>query len=322
MVKAVQVEHLIKAHMDRDEDKFRLLVRQIASKETKKISEDLIGAMDSASKGLPQMDLGLLSSEGLEYWEEKELTLADLIVSEKVRESLDAIVLEHDKKEVLVSQGLSNIRKILLVGGSGTGKTMTASVLATELGLVFGKTQLDRIIDSHMGVTTQRLKRIFDRIGQHKAVYLFDEIDSLVEQRGAVGKVEGEMRRIVNSFLQYLDDDCSESIIIGTTNDFDVIDKAIIRRFDEVIYYDLPDGEQIGRLLGIHLPVELGVEDKEIIVSAMGGLSHANIELISKKVHKESVLHGREITRDRLCELAVERRGLMGNEKNKKGKVV
>ena len=132
-----------------------------------------------------------------------------------------------------------NRRKRLIEGKPGTGKTMTASVIASEVSLPLYTIQVDKLVNKFMGETSARLRQIFDSMETQQGVYLFDEFDAIGADRSLDNEV-GEMRRILNSFLQFIEQDASDSIIIAATNNQKILDQALFRRFDDVLHYDLP----------------------------------------------------------------------------------
>ena len=138
------------------------------------------------------------------------------------------------------------------MGPPGTGKTLTASVLAGELGLPLLQVRLDGLITKFMGETAAKLRQVFDATGKTRGVYFFDEFDAIGSQRGLANDV-GEIRRVLNSFLQMIEQDRSHSLVIAATNHPDLLDTALFRRFDDVLHYDLPDQTQIAALLKARL---------------------------------------------------------------------
>lgn len=132
----------------------------------------------------------------------------------------------------------------MLIGPPETGKTLTASVLASELGLPLFIVKLESLMTKYMGETAGKLRLIFDAIQQTRGVYLFDEFDSIGSQRGNTNDV-GEIRRVLNSFLQMIEQDTSDSLLIAATNHSELLDHALFRRFDDLIEYDLPEKKEI-----------------------------------------------------------------------------
>ena len=170
---------------------------------------------------------------------------------------------------------------------------MTASVLAKEFNLPFFVVRTEKVVTKFMGETGQKLGRIFDFISEVPAVYLFDEFDAIGSQRGMDNEV-GEQRRILNTFLQLLERDDSDSFIIAATNSIESIDKAMFRRFDDVIEYHLPDREQRLALLHEYLYAAKDL-DFALAESLFEGMSHAEIKMLCSDIFKESLLNDKKI---------------------------
>lgn len=242
MATADQILSLIRNHINNDDAQFRKVALQISAVEARSghaiiartIQELLrqkntsLGTVHLVSKNKEVDDLLLQ----LDTCDDRK----SLILTNSVEEKLERIIKEYLKKETLKKYGLVNRRKLLLYGASGTGKTMTASVLAKEFNLPFFVVRTEKVVTKFMGETGQKLGRIFDFISEVPAVYLFDEFDAIGSQRGMDNEV-GEQRRILNTFLQLLERDDSDSFIIAATNSIESIDKAMFRRFDDVIEY-------------------------------------------------------------------------------------
>ena len=163
------------------------------------------------------------------------------------------------------------------MGPPGTGKTMTASVLAGELGLPLFQVRLDGLITKYMGETAAKLRQVFEATDRTRGVYFFDEFDAIGSQRGLANDV-GEIRRILNSFLQMIEQDASHSLILAATNHPEILDHALFRRFDDMLHYQLPDEAHIASLLKSRLARKAvkGVSWKRLGKHALG-LSYAEI---------------------------------------------
>ncbi|WP_346747718.1 AAA family ATPase [Prevotella jejuni] len=299
MATADQILSLIRNHINNDDAQFRKVALQISAVEARNghaiiartIQELLrqkntsLGTIRLVSKNKDVDDLLLQ----LDTCDDRK----SLILSKSVEEKLERIIKEYLKKETLKKYGLVNRRKLLLYGASGTGKTMTASVLAKEFNLPFFVVRTERVVTKFMGETGQKLGRIFDFISEVPAVYLFDEFDAIGSQRGMDNEV-GEQRRILNTFLQLLERDDSDSFIIAATNSIESIDKAMFRRFDDVIEYSLPDREQRLALLHEHLYAAKDL-DFALAESLFEGMSHAEIKMLCSDIFKESLLNDKKI---------------------------
>ena len=299
MATADQILSLIRNHLNNDDTQFRKVALQISAVEARSghaivartIQELLnqkktsLGTVRLVSKNKDIDDL-LLQVDTYD-------DLTSLVLSQELKEKLDRVIKEYLKKETLSKYGLANRRKLLLYGASGTGKTMTASALAKEFNLPFFIVRTEKVVTKFMGETGQKLGRIFDFINEVPAVYLFDEFDAIGSQRGMDNEV-GEQRRILNTFLQLLERDDSDSFIIAATNSIESIDKAMFRRFDDVIEYKLPDTEQRLALLREYLYTAKDL-DFSSAESLFDGMSHAEIKMVCSDIFKESLLNDRKI---------------------------
>ena len=299
MATADQILSLIRNHLNNDDTQFRKVALQISAVEARSghaivartIQELLnqkktsLGTVRLVSKNKDIDDL-LLQVDTYD-------DMTSLVLCQELKEKLDRVIKEYLKKETLSKYGLANRRKLLLYGASGTGKTMTASALAKEFNLPFFVVRTEKVVTKFMGETGQKLGRIFDFINEVPAVYLFDEFDAIGSQRGMDNEV-GEQRRILNTFLQLLERDDSDSFIIAATNSIESIDKAMFRRFDDVIEYKLPDTEQRLALLREYLYTAKDL-DFSSAESLFDGMSHAEIKMVCSDIFKESLLNDKKI---------------------------
>lgn len=214
---------------------------------------------------------------------------------------------EYRNRNKLISYGLTNRRKILIEGNPGTGKTLTASIIASELSLPLYTVQMDKLVTKFMGETSAKLRQVFDSIESNVGVYLFDEFDAIGADRSLDNEV-GEMRRILNSFLQFIEQDGSESIIIAATNNQRLLDQALFRRFDDVLHYMLPTHMEIKRLLEYKIKsYDENFTIPKDVIKAADGLSHAEIARVCDDAIKNSILNDESITDKIIISLLNER---------------
>lgn len=191
---------------------------------------------------------------------------------------------------------------------------MTASVIATELDLPLFVVQTDKLITKYLGETSVRLRQIFDTIASNRAVYLFDEFDAIGADRSRDNEV-GEMRRILNSFLQFIEADVSESIIIAATNNRKMLDQALFRRFDDALHYGLPTVAEVKHLV----TNRTGAYDATFTISdqtaaELSQLCQADITRLCEDAVKESLLNDSALS-DKLFEsLGAERLSVYRDE--------
>jgi SpoVK/Ycf46/Vps4 family AAA+-type ATPase len=324
MATAEQLKALLKSHIQGDEPHFYAVAMQMAAEEARqghtKIAHELRALIDEAktharpvetprSPILIAQPRGELS--GLLSVSYPKLRLADMILDKQVAHRLNRVIKEQRGIERIRSFGLRPRRKLLLVGPPGTGKTMSAGVIAGELSLPLFIVRLDSLITKYMGETSAKLRLIFDSITQVRGVYLFDEFDSIGSKRTSTNDV-GEIRRVLNSFLQFIEQDTSDSLILAATNHPTLLDHALFRRFDDVIEYGMPQKVYVTKLLQAKLATikKAQINWKQITKLALG-LSYADITRACEEAIKDVILHGRSTlrTKDVLQPLA-ERRAI------------
>ena len=222
--------------------------------------------------------------------------------------------MEYRNRVKLNSFGLMNRRKILIEGKPGTGKTMTASVIASELTLPLYTVQVDKLVTKFMGETSARLRQIFDNMEIQQGIYLFDEFDAIGADRSLDNEV-GEMRRILNSFLQFIEQDSSDSIIIAATNNQKMLDQALFRRFDDVLHYDLPGQSEINRLIKKKIETyDSNYKVSQRLLEVALGLSQAEISRACDDAIKISILDDCDISESTLMSLLQERHDIYASK--------
>ena len=168
--------------------------------------------------------------------------------------------------------------------------------------------RLDSIITKFMGETAAKLRLIFDALVETRGVYLFDEVDALAGDRAAPNDV-GEIRRVLNSFLQFLEEDASDSVIVAATNHPGLLDSALFRRFDTMMDFALPDEKSIQTVIENRLALfSTSNLSWRRVISAAQRLSHAEIATAAENAAKRTVLAGRaRIRTDDLVSALAER---------------
>lgn len=321
MASSDQLKALLKSHASRDDEQFYAVAMQVAAHEAKlghgKLAMDLRDIIDSAKTRLVQEPSGKLLPIGKPRGELANLLsvtypknrLNEMVLDEQALTQLMRVLKEQQSLARIKEHGLSPRRKLLLVGPPGTGKTMTASALAGELGIPLFLVRLDALITKFMGETSAKLRQVFDAIAEIRGVYFFDEFDAIGSQRGLANDV-GEIRRVLNSFLQMIEHDHSNSLIIAATNHPEILDYALFRRFDDVVEYHLPTSEQAIDLiqcrLGSFAPKPFSKKD---IGPKAQGLSHADICRASDDTIKDAIMADcGQIQMTVLCNALEERR--------------
>lgn len=307
MATADQLKAMLRSYVEGDGEQFLTISMQVAAHAARKgqsrLAQELRELIDQAK--LRTSQLGMRSSvpiarpvgelADLIHASYPKTRLSDMILSRSARLSLDRVLTEYRQQDKLRSHGMSARRKLLMVGPPGSGKTMTAAALAGELKLPLLAVRLDGLITKFMGETAAKLRQVFDAMTATRGVYLFDEFDAIGGDRSRRNDV-GEMRRVLNSFLQFLEADNSDSLILAATNHQDLLDSALFRRFDDVICYDLPEPDQVEHLVKNLLNVfDLSNVDWERVRRAAYGLSNAEVARASMEAAKSVVLQDRDV---------------------------
>jgi SpoVK/Ycf46/Vps4 family AAA+-type ATPase len=305
---------LLKCHLEGDDKEFLSVAMQAAAHEARlghgAVAQQLRDLIDEAKRRSaatqakpgqlivlePRGELASLLSVQM-----PTLRLTDMALPPALSERLQRVLLEQRQQKRLREHALQPRRKLLFVGPPGSGKTMTASALAGELHLPLFTIMLEGLITKFMGETAAKLKLVFDAIRQSRGVYLFDEFDALGAHRTQTNDV-GEIRRVLNSFLQFLEKDTSDSLVVAATNHPQMLDHALFRRFDDVIEYALPGTALAEEILKRKLAMfdTTGVTWSQVLPQAEG-LSHADLARAAEEAAKLAVLGGSEhITSDAL----------------------
>ena len=322
MATAEQVKALLRSHTAGDDVLFRSVALQIAAHEATKGNDRLAMELrDLAEKAKqrtgrprsvpivrPQGELA-----GLVLASYPSMRLPDMVLSEAIRTRIDDVICQQRQRDLLRTHGLSPKRKLLLIGPPGCGKTMTASVLAAECDIPLFVVQLHSLITRYMGETASKLHLIFDAMAQTRGVYLFDEFDAIGATRTA-GNDVGEIRRVLNSFLQFLERDDSDSLVVAATNFADLLDGALYRRFDDVIGYDAPDETMSEKLIRNRLTsYDLSDVEWGEVVSAARDLSHAEVARACDDAARGAILAGGKTILNESLVRALRDRGGMRN---------
>lgn len=323
MTTARHIVALLQSHIDGDEDRFLSVATQLAAHEARqghgKLAQELRELVDAAKgksatvarRGAGPVPMAQPKGElaGLLEARYSDVRLSSMVLKPELEERLARVLREQRQQERLRARGLSPRRKLLLVGPPGAGKTMTAAALAGELKLPLFTVLYDGLIGKLMGETATRLRLVFDAVAMQRGVYFFDEFDAIGAQRAGPNDV-GEIRRVLNSFLQFLENDDGPSLIVAATNHPELLDKALYRRFDDVISYDLPDPSVVQGILEARLatfdlkPIEWGP-----VLESAAHLSQAEVARAADEAAKVAVLDGHDgVTTATLLTALTERR--------------
>lgn len=311
---------LLKSHIDGDNEHFLSVAMQVAAHEARlghgKLAQELRDLVDEArlrgsERGKKPVPLAQPKGElaNLVSVRYSDTHVSSMVVPPELEERLKRVLVEQRQGHRLRNHGLAPRRKLLLLGPPGSGKTMTAAALAGELRVPLFTVVFDSLISKFMGETASKLRIVFDAMASTRGVYFFDEFDAIGARRGERNDV-GEIRRVLNSFLQLLENDDSDGLIIAATNHPELLDPALFRRFDDVIRYHLPDDMVATRILKTRLA---SFDTNEIswdsAVTAAAGMSQSELVRAADEAAKRAVLAERSfVTQDDLGAAIAERK--------------
>lgn len=322
MATGEQLKRLFKSYMQRDSEAFQAAARDVISEEYKKNHHLLAAGLEQVlenNREKRNLRNHHLAFEDLPMDRERGTTLldirspskylSDILFSDDNEQIIQRIMEEYTHAEVIRTYGLRPKTKLLFCGPPGCGKTLCAEVLSTELGLPLLYTRFDSVISSYLGETSANLRKVFDFARRGRWVLLFDEFDAIGKSRDDLSE-HGELKRVVNSFLQLLDNFPDDSIVVAATNLERLLDFALWRRFDEIVFLDRPTPEQIPKLIEMKLRSfpHRGV-DLTPFLSRLEGMSHADIERICFEAVKTCILQGKQKLYSEAFESALERQG-------------
>ena len=318
------IKEIVKFGLENDQEKFKAALQELIehSKKTKKVNfalqlqsllRDTIRAEKTSGLSLVGSDSYFTRLEDREVNEfiiEKltsNYSFNNLICSDELKLELEYIVKEHRAKEVIAKFELPIVNKILFHGPSGTGKTLASYVLAGELHKMIYVVNLGAIVSSKLGETSRNIAKLFRKAAVDDCIIFLDEFDSLGRIR-EYRQDHGEMKRIVNTILQLFDYLPQSSIVIAATNQLDMIDNALLRRFDTSLKFEMPNELQIKQLIKLVLNNgDFTFDKSELLPSIIEdslGLSYYNIQKSLVTAIKRSIFE--ELEKNKIPEDTVE----------------
>ena len=298
-----KIAALISSHIDGNEEQMLSIALQAAAAEARAgNTEDAAllkrlvqKARDKRSRSSVQAPIPMARAhpdlEGLVDSSYPSITLSSMVMAEDVRSKIDRILKHQIRRADLRARGMVPMTRLLLVGPPGTGKTMTASVIASELKLPLFTVKLDSLFSRFLGETASKLRVLFDQIASVRGVYLLDEFDAVGARRGDPNDV-GEMRRIMNSILSFMEEpNSTDSPVVAATNHPGILDGALARRFDELIEYRLPDREAAKAIVMHRLgPFNIEANTWDELSDDLDGLSQGELTISADIAVRDAIL--------------------------------
>lgn len=310
------LRQLIKSGIEGNVEAFRIASEEVIKEERQKQHHLLANDLERLLYGRPR-DTGVAGSKiAVPVDRERNLALLDIrepvrriddvILSRETQAAVEEILQEHHHRERLGGYGMRPADRLLFYGPPGCGKTLTAEVIASELGLPLAVVRVDAVVSSYLGETAANLRKVFDFAAAHAAVVLLDEFDALAKERADESE-HGELRRVVNAVLQMMDAYVGRSVLIAATNHEAILDLAIWRRFEEVLIFEPPTIEQLRRLLALKLRGVRREFEIDEVTALFKGMTHADVERVLRRAIKDMILTGEEFLAARHLERAARR---------------
>ena len=322
-MKAELLKRIIQSHRAHDDDGFVNAVRQVIAAERKlghaRAADELEQALrvpsDKPASRAPAVALATVHElqrgrvDDPHILEVRSLTrtLEDIVLAEDTEARVLRFLREYSHRAQLAAHGLAPARKLLFHGPPGNGKTLCAEVLAGELSLPLYYVRFDALIASYLGETAANLRKVFEQAKRRPGVLFFDEVDAIARSRDERDDV-GELKRVVNSFLQLLDGDSSAGPVVAATNRQRSLDDALWRRFDDVVLFPLPDRAQLRRyLLRRFNAVKTHSLTVDEAATLCEGMCLSDVARITTDAVKSMVLDGAQALSGQMFEAAVVR---------------
>jgi SpoVK/Ycf46/Vps4 family AAA+-type ATPase len=322
MATAAQIKSLLQSHTSGDDERFYAVALQVAAAEARQghqalaeelrlLVKDSRRKADETKQQANVVSFSNTSTEARDLLEHvpTQVKVSDLVLEQSLSERIHRVLREQQNLTRIKENALRPRQRLLFTGPPGCGKTITASALATELGLSLFVVRLESLLSRYLGESLSKLRLVFDAVESTRAVYLFDEFDSIGFTRDAPNEV-GEMRRVLNAFLVFIEKMKSNSLVIAATNYGERLDRALFRRFDDLIEFGLPSSElireTIKKLLRNIDKERLAWERLEL---AAKGLSYSEITRACEEAIKDMLIHDlSKVTNQALVDALTERR--------------
>lgn len=323
MARADLLKKLFSSFNNDDRELFIKTAHEIIADERKKnhsiLADDLEMVLNGAKKqyrsSMPTMKTVVAQNT------DKEARLVEIVYPDKYLDDvilpqekvlqLEEVIREFQNWDILISNGVAPINKLLFYGPPGCGKTVCASILAAEIGIPLMYVRFDALVSSYLGETASNIRKVFDLAKDNSFVILFDEFDAIGRSRNDATE-HGEIKRVVNTFLQQLDNFKGHSIIIAATNFEQSLDYAIWRRFDDTIRFDLPSNDEKIKLFSLRLKQFNGPAHAfETFLGTTEKFSYADVENICKTIMRKCILAGKRNYSKKDIEFAVKKQTQM-----------
>ena len=308
---SIEIGKIIEGALKRDNIKVKNYLLQLINKleeDKEEIAANKFKKLLYATKFNELNPIENFSSKNVPVDNESRMALIDIIypnnnsvktiLNESIQGQIKEFIQNYKMSDKIKRLGFNISNSLLLYGPPGCGKTNTAYMIAKELNLPLVITRLDSLISSYLGTTAKNIRQVFEFADKFPCVLFLDEFDAIAKARDDVNEL-GELKRVVNSLLQNIDNLNKDCVVIAATNHEQLLDTAVWRRFDYKLKLDIPDVETIYELVPLFLKNTIDLSKKEIIEisTVLYGKTGSQIEDIINRAIKKSVLEEKQLSK-------------------------
>jgi len=222
----------------------------------------------------------------LEWVHAADFNLSQIGGYREIKEELGQVIDIMKNRDLYEKYSVRMPKGLLLEGPPGNGKTLFARAVAGEVNFSYIATEGSLFNEKYVGVGASRVRELFEFARKNQPCLIFiDEMDAVAKHRNGHGEgSDSERDQTLNQLLTSLDGFTKpeQVFVIGATNRFDIIDKAILRpgRFDKIIHIASPDSETRSEIIQLHSrgkPLNISHQEMVILTSGFSGAQIENI---------------------------------------------
>lgn len=303
-----EIIKIIEGGLDKNKDKVKsyskLLMEKLQNEGDNRFAERIRKLLENKSAHPVYMDEFLSKPTDQDSQMDMiEITLPgsekiNLVLSDMTRRKIHSYIESVRNRSKLTALGIDLSEALLLYGPPGCGKTSIAHYIAQELNLPLVTGKLDSMVSSLLGSTAKNIRKIFDYAKERPCILFLDEFDAIAKARTDENEV-GELKRVVNSLLQNIDNFTQNNLLICATNHEKLLDEAVWRRFSTIIEVPRPTEDTLVELVQLYLNnVKYDFQDdsKKIkkIALALRNLAPSDVKTVCYSAIKSSIISGSE----------------------------